>query len=388
MHILNIRKSREVLKTEINSYHIDGDHLTLDGVCEEWFEILWTRRFFKGDEFTISLPPTEKNIALFSEGKVIELAKVNPLTGASEHAGIITGVAITSGEKAALTISGQSFDGLLDRRILSEYEYSDTAMTVFRKNAGDLANVKRQFAATVFDTSVDTANCGAKGMLFKTLAEYANALASKAGFCLQSHISHDGTSPHIVIVGRQSVDRSIVQTAVKRVIFSNEYDTAFDFERQYSDNGAVTGVVVGSKLQHNDTTHIDVEQYTDYFGDAQSYGRIEKYQSITPVTKTEMRGKVEWTVLDDWNTFLAADELAATCYVSSTDCFGADVVIQDGWESKFNIGDIVTVQNTAWNMTTNKQVSEIQEYWGADDVTVTATLGDPPKTLTEILKKG
>ena len=372
---------------EIYSYHIDGDYLTLDGVCEEWFEILWTRRFFKGDDFTITLPPISKNIELFSEGKVIELAKVNPLTGASEHAGIITGVSITSGEKAALTISGQSFDGLLDRRILSEYEYGNTAMTVFRKNAGDLANVKRRFAATVFDTSVDVIY-NANGMLFKTLAEYGGTLASKVGFGLQSYISHDGTAPRIVIGGRQSVDRSIAQTAVKRVIFSDEYDTAADFERNHSENGAVTGVVVGSKSQHNDSKRIDVEQYTDYFGDAQSYERIEKHQSITPVTKIEIRGEVEWTVLDDWNTFLAAKELSETCYVSLTDCFGANIIIRDGWESKFAVGDVVTVQNTAWNAVENKQVTEIQEYWGADNVTVTATLGDPPKTLTEILKKG
>lgn len=372
---------------EIYSYHIDGDYLKLDGVCEEWFEILWTRRFFKGDEFTISLPPTEKNIALFSEGKVIELAKVNPLTGASEHAGIITSTEITSGEKAVLTVSGQNFVGLLDRRILSECEYDDTAMTVLRKNAGDLANAKRRFAATVFDTSVDVIY-NANSMLFKTLAEYGGTLASKVGFGLQSYISHDGTAPCIVIGGRQSVDRSIAQTAVKRVIFSDEYDTAADFERNHSDNGAVTGVVVGSKLQHNDNTHVDIEQYTDYFGDTQSYDRIERYQSITPVTKTEMREKVEWTVLDDWETYLAAKNLAETCYISATDYFGAEIIIKGDWEQIFEVGDIVTVQNTAWNAVANKQVAEISEYWGADNVTVTATLGDPPKTLAEILKKG
>ena len=52
---------------EIYSYHIDGDYLKLDGVCDEWFEILWTRRFFTGDDFTITLPPTARNIELFSE---------------------------------------------------------------------------------------------------------------------------------------------------------------------------------------------------------------------------------------------------------------------------------------------------------------------------------
>ena len=373
---------------EIYSYHIDGDYLVLDGVCEEWFEILWTRRFFKGDDFTITLPPTARNIELFSEGKVIELAKVNPLTGASEHAGIITGVSITSGEKAALTISGQSFDGLLDRRILSEYEYGDTAMTVFRKNAGDLANAKRRFAATTFDMTTDTANYNVTRMLFKTLTEYAATLAANVGWGLQSRIAHDKSGVHIVIGGRNRVDRSISQTDVKRVIFSNEYDTASDFERQHSDSGAVTGVVVGSKLQHNDNTHVDIEQYTDYFGDTQSYDRIEKYQSITPATKKVWRDKIEWTVLDDWETYLAAKNLAETCYISATDYFGAEIIIKGDWEQIFEVGDIVTVQNTAWNTVANKQVTEIREYWGADDITVTATLGEPQKTLAEILKKG
>lgn len=374
---------------EIYSYHIDGDHLTLDGVCEEWFEILWTRRFFRGDDFTITLPPTSKNIELFSEGKVIELAKVNPLTGASEHAGIITSTEITSGEKAVLTVSGQNFVGLLDRRILSEYEHDDTAMMVFRKNAGDLANAKRQFAATTFDMATDTANYNTTRMLFKPLAEYAASLAANVGWGLQSRITHDKSGIYIVISGRNRVDRSISQTDVKRVIFSDEYDTASDFERRYSDSGAVTGVVVGSKKQHNDTSHIDIDKYTDYFGDAQSYGRIEEFQSITPVTKIEIRGKGdEWTVLDEQETFLAAGELAAGCYVTATDYFGASIVIHGSWEEKFAVGDVVTIQNTAWNVSTDRQVTEIREYWGAGSVTVTATLGEPQKTLAEILKKG
>lgn len=373
---------------EIYCYHIDGDYLTLDGVCDKWFEILWTRRFGKGDDFTITLPPTSENIKLFCEGKVIELGKVNPLTGASEHAGIITATDITSGEKAVLTVSGQNFVGLLDRRILSECEYDDTAMTVFRKNAGDLANAKRRFTATTFDAEFDTANYNATRMLFKSLAEYAATLAANVGWGLQSRIAHDKSGIHIVISGRNRVDRSILQTDVKRVIFSDKYDTASDFERQHTENGSVTGVVVGSKMQHNDNTRVDVEQYTDYFGDAQSYGRIEKYQSITPVTKKVWRDKIEWTVLDDWATFLAAKDLAETCYISATDYFGAEIIIKGDWEQIFDVGDIVTVQNTAWSAVANKQVTEVREYWGTDNITITATLGEPAKTLSEILKKG
>lgn len=374
---------------EIYSYHIDGDGLVLDGTCDKWFEILWTRRFFRGDDFTISLPPTPKNIALFSEGKVVELEKVNPLTGVSEHAGIITSVSVTSGERATLTVTGQSFDGLLNRRILAEYESDDTSMMLVRRNAGDLANEKRRFAATVFDSSVDTAAYQVGAMMFKTLAEYTANVASSKGWGLQSYISHSTALPHIVISGRQFVDRSISQSAVKSVVFSDDYETATDFERQHTESGVVTGVVAGAKKQYNDVTHVDIEKYVDYFGDAQSYARIEKYQSVTPVTKIEIRGKdVEWTVLDEWETFLAADELAAANYVKATDYLGANIIVKDGWESKFAVGDFVTVKNTAWDMSADKQVSEVQEYWGADNITVTATLGEPPKTLIEILKRG
>ena len=374
---------------EIYSYHIDGDGLVLDGTCDKWFEILWTRRFFRGDDFTISLPPTPKNIALFSEGKVVELEKVNPLTGVSEHAGIITSVSVTSGERATLTVTGQSFDGLLNRRILAEYESDDTSMMLVRRNAGDLANEKRRFAATVFDSSVDTAAYQVGAMMFKTLAEYTANVASSKGWGLQSYISHSTALPHIVISGRQFVDRSISQSAVKSVVFSDDYETATDFERQHAESGVVTGVVAGAKKQYNDVTHVDIEKYVDYFGDAQSYARIEKYQSVTPVTKIEIRGKdVEWTVLDEWETFLAADELAAANYVKATDYLGANIIVKDGWESKFAVGDFVTVKNTAWDMSADKQVSEVQEYWGADNITVAATLGEPPKTLIEILKRG
>lgn len=374
---------------EIYSYHIDGDYLVLDGVCEEWFEILWTRRFFKGDDFTITLPPTARNIELFSEGKVIELAKVNPLTGASEHAGIITSTEITSGEKAVLTVSGQNFVGLLSRRILADYTLGDTTMTVLRKNAGDLAQKNRQLGATTFDSTVDFPAYQAGQMLFKRLSDFVGNIASVKGWSLQSRIAHDKSGAQIVMSGRQSVDRSVSQANVAQVIFSDVSETATDFERQHSDNGAVTGVVVGFPKQYNSSSHIDVEQYIGFFGDARSYDRIESYKSITPVTKIEIRQKdVEWTVLDEWETFRAADEIAAASYVSTTDFFSASIVISGNWESKFAVGDVVTVQNTAWGAVANKQVTEISEYWGADDITVTATLGEPQKTLAEILKKG
>lgn len=374
----------------IYCYRFGDNVLDLEGVCDKWFEVLWTQRFFKGGEFKLTLPPTAENLELFREGNVIELEKTNPKTGRNEHAGIITSVSLTAGERAVLTVSGQDFVGMLERRVLSEYELDDTSMTILRKNAGDLAKPsKRSFAATEFDVSSDFAGYKFGGMLFGTLANYVSTVAADKGWGVYSWIRHDKSGCRIVISGRNSTNRSVTQPSAVRAIFSDEQDTAADFERQHSDSGSVTGVVVGSKKQYNDASHIDIDKYTDYFGDAQSYGRIEEFQNITPVTKIEIRGKDdEWTILDEWETFLAADELAAGCYVTATDYFDASIVIRGSWEEKFAVGDTVTIQNTAWNMSTDRQVTEIREYWGADSVTVTATLGEPQKTLAEILKKG
>ncbi|MGN0598925.1 MAG: hypothetical protein ACI4JK_03425 [Oscillospiraceae bacterium] len=374
---------------DLRCYHVDadGDRLILDGICEEWFAVLWNRRFAKGDDFTIELPPTVRNIALFSEGKVIELMKPHPLTGDSEHVGVITAVSINAGERSVLTISGQSFDGMLERRILVEHDFKTTAMTVLRKNCGDLANVLRRFYALDFDTSTDIEDDEVFPYKFKTLADYAGHLAASKGWGLRSSISH-GSAIRGLISGYNAVDRSIHQSDVKRVIFSDDFENASSFERSHNESGAVTGVVIGSNAQRNVTTHVDIAEFISYYGDTSGYDRIEKFQQITPVTVQEVIDGEIWNVIDEWETQLKANELAKPLFVPTTDFFGADIAIRGEWETKFSVGDIVTVHCKDWNMSADKQISEIKEFWDADNVTVTATLGDPSKTLMEVFKKG
>ena len=375
---------------DIRCYHIDadGDRLILDGICEEWFAVLWNRRFAKGDDFTIELPPTVRNIALFSEGKVIELMKPHPVTGASEHVGIITTVSINSGERSVLTISGQSFDGMLERRILVDIDYNSlTAMTAFRENAGDLAYPLRRFHALNFDTNTDIEDNGVFTYKFKTLADYAGYLAANKGWGLRSSIVQ-GEMTRAFISGYNAVDRSIHQSNVKRVIFSDDFENASSFERSHNESGAVTGVVVGSNSKHNDDTHVHIEEFTAYYGDASGFDRIEKFQQIEPITFKEKIDDVVWELLDFEATAKLAYNTSKPLFVPTTDFFGADISIRDEWETKFSLGDIVTVHNKAWNMSADKQISEIREFWDADNITVTATLGDPQKTLMEVFKKG
>lgn len=384
----------------IYSYHLDGEWLKLDGICEDWFEILWTRRFFKGDDFTITVPPTEANIKRFFEGQIVELVDPDNIQDISEYAGIITSVSIVSGANSKLTISGKSFDGMLERRILTAWAINntDTIMTVLRRNAGDMAIESRRFVGTTFvsDADNDPIAPSLAQLQFKKLSDYVTTVGQKLGWGLQSAIRHnyydaDTDSvlpPHIIITGRYSVDRSVNQDVNKHVVFSDEYENATDFERNYNEGGAVTASVVGSPKNYDEGTFKDIDKFVAHFDKgAVSYGRIEKYQKITPITSVEYRnlGAEKWAVLDYDSTYAEAEKIARNVYVDPTDYFGCTIMLGKDWNKKVKLGDIVTAQNTRWNMSADKMLTEVQEYYGADSKRITATLGEAPKTLLEII---
>lgn len=385
---------------KIYAYHLDGEWLKLDGICEEWFEILWTRRFFKGDDFTITVPPTETNIKRFSEGQIVELVDPDNICDISEYAGVITSVKIVSGANSKLKISGKSFDGMLERRVLSTWTLngSDTIMTVLRKNAGDMAIESRRFVGTTFvsDTDNDPIAPSLVQLQFKKLSDYITTVGQELGWGLQSAIRHnyydvDTDSilpPHIIITGRYSIDRSVNQNVNKHVVFSDEYENATDFERNYNEGGAVTASVVGSPKTYDYGTFKDIDEFVAHFDKGTtSYNRIEKYQKVTPVTSVEYRnkGSEAWAVLDYGATYTQAEQLARNVYVDPTDYFGCTIMLGKDWNKKVKLGDIVTVQNTRWNMSADKALTEVQEYYGTNGGRITATLGEAPKTLLEII---
>lgn len=372
---------------EIYSYHADGDYLICDGVCDKWFEILWTRRFLSGDDFTITLPPTSQNISLFAKNQVVELAKKNA-DGMSNYVGIITSVAITSGEREALTVSGQSADGFLDRRIA--VKNGTNIIETLNLNAGSGALADRRLPTVSFMQEDGEPPRTYGGRLAK-LSDCVEKTSAAVGWGLRSEISHNTPDPYIRVIGYYAKDRSILQKANSRVIFSDDLGTAGNFDYSANDSGVVNAAVVWSPMQVNQPGLIDVEEFLNIFdnGSGKGFERVEVLKKISPITMTQLRNTAPWTVLDYSATYDEAESVAESSYTSGgAEFFGADITINDGWESKFAIGDIITIHNTAWGVTANKRITEICEYWGADSTTVTATLGDPPKTLKQIMKAG
>ena len=169
---------------QIYCYKNNGTSLDLLGNTENAIEVLWTRRFFKGDDFALKLPSTTENINFFAEGNVVELSRPSLVINESNYGGIITSVDVV---KDKITVKGKSFDGMLERRIFTEWALGDTVMNILDKNAGAQADEMRRFGATAFNfaEATDCDGLFAEAMRYKKLSEYVMTVGQFASWGLQ-----------------------------------------------------------------------------------------------------------------------------------------------------------------------------------------------------------
>lgn len=383
---------------ELLCYRINGEYLDLLGICNNSSSILWTLNFFKGDTFTIKAPASAENVKLFKQGNVVELLK-DSKSNFSNYCGIITMVSIRQtmqGEQ--INVQGKSVDGMLDRRVLTEYATGDSFMTIFRKNAGDLALIGRNFPATKFVTNTDFEGVFGDAMRWKKLSEYANTAGQFLGVGLRTSIAHNVVDldtgkylkPYFIVEAYKGVDRTIDQTENKAVVFSDVYQNATNFEYDYNENGAVTSVVMYSNANYDAVNKIDVESFVGYDAAAIGFDRIEKTGTVKAVTMEENRGSALspdwWTVLDYNATAESAKEKQDTIYVKPTSAFDCELQLPESYNKAFEIGDIITTQNSGWNITENKRITQITELYDSNKSQFKATLGEPLKSLSEIIE--
>ena len=68
-----------------------------------------------------------------------------------------------------------------------------------------------------------------------------------------------------------------------------------------------------------------------------------------------------------------------------TDCFEASISAGTQWKYKvdWNLGDVVTVQMSAWNQSKNVRITEVEEVWENGNHTIYPVFGDPlPEKIT------
>ena len=135
---------------------------------------------------------------------------------------------------------------------------------------------------------------------------------------------------------------------------------------------------------------IDVESFVGYDAAAIGFDRIEKTGTVKAVTTEENRGSALspdwWTVLDYNATAEVAKEKRDTIYVKPTSAFDCELTLTESYSKVFELGDIITVQNSVWNIIESKRITQITELYDSNKTQIKATIGEPLKSLSEIMR--
>ena len=354
-------------------YRNNGVKLDFVGMCSDAVSVLWIRRFFRGDSFTIEVPATSKNLEMFQKYHIVAYG---------DNAGYITAYDIDV--KGKIIAKGTSFDGMLTRRVLVNFSAKDSVMKIIDKNAVSLAEEGRQFKATVVDYNVDADGLTSEITQYQKMSDYINIIGHEFGFGVFGKINH--STNFIELYGRYGVDRSKNQKDVKPVIFSDTLGNATDITYSYNSDAEINAVIAYSPAEKDFINHIDVYPFEEEFysgGYHNGYEVRETAVKINAVSTEELRGVDWWRILDYDITYAVAQNAAANTYSMAIDNVACRLILHSDYRSICDVGDIVTVYSQKYNVTANKMITEIREFTDSTKQTIEAVIGDPQKTFVD-----
>jgi len=313
----------------------------LQGVITSYIGLTWVRRFNDVGEFTLKLPPTKENARLIKSGNIIrkgnEAAFIENIETQHESDG-----------GAVIIVTGRSLSSILDLRIIS-LTMSGSTDTVI----GTLLNQN-------FISATDANRC-------------------ISNFTIKNLTTKNGVSARVEWENRNALDcvRELTQSAIVgfRVDF-NIKDKTFDFSLY----DGKQSFAIFTEAFRNILTQ-------DYLHEARDYKNTLYLRS----------GNVSH-VFGGENTGISRREIFATTNASNPDPLqeqaqailnrrriieNLDSVInmnnkQFIYRQDWDLGDIVKNHSSFWDVTIEKNVSEVREYYEGGKFSLALTFGDVP----------
>lgn len=333
--------------------------MMLQGVMEDQRSLIWTRKYFEPGNFELHAPITDSNLRLTKRGNLIWLKGY-------QEAGVIEDRTISESSSAReITAKGRFLSSYMDRRLIkSTVNYS-----------GTVEDAMRQLLAGV--TAIPLVELGSRNgfpetvsfqATYKNLLTYENKLAMASGIGFR--FRPDFTGKRIFFETYKGADRTISQRTNSRVIFSEEYDNLNSVTYRENDQLYKTVAYVGGEGEGSERVYVQVGsgsglELREVFVDAKDL-RSEDLTAEEYTAQLTQRG---------------LDTLAEDIISEAFDCETAPGM-NFSYRSDYDLGDIVTVRKESWGMQANLRITELQEVYEHEIMTVVPTLGSAlPETI-------
>ncbi|MEK6452623.1 siphovirus ReqiPepy6 Gp37-like family protein [Caldifermentibacillus hisashii] len=363
-------------------FYIFDLRFNFHGILDDYVSVPITRSYVKKTSFTISVPPSAKNLSLLKKGRL--MAKQNDL----EHAYIIETIEYADGNDNSLMATVFSLHHLLKKRIvLGQQSFNGPIGQVMSNfviaNAVNPVNTNRIIPSLVISADNNFGPITTETCLDEQLDDWLFEIGNKFG--VSWDILFDYEHKQFIFKVWQGVDRSEKQNANSRVIFAKEFDNVISQDYVDSDSDYRSTAIVAGEGEGAERKRVTVNDEKSGFErdelfvdarDLQSTYQDENGQEVTIPTS-----EYESVLIERGKNKLSEHQKIQT--LDSELDFNSSFK----YERDFFLGDIISVKNTKLGLILHTRITQVVETYSKEGKTLKAEFGSNIPSIIDKIKK-
>lgn len=336
------------MKSERTEVRIYSKQMALLGIIDEFSSLIWIRRYQSPGEFELQVPYSEENRSLLVAENLVQKFDGLPTI----EAGVIESIEM---DEDNIVVKGRFLESYLERRIIK-----NTTYYTGRVEASMRRIINEMVAVPLLSLGSDSGQPDTRDFqaTFKTVLAIIekNCKASSFGF----RIRPDFSSRNLYFEIYKGSDLS--DPAAATVVFSEKYDNIFNEQYTYDSTNYGTKCYVWQTVE-------DVRRsYSVGYGTGLELREFSYQTSVETDGRTEAQIK---TAMEHQGELALAQRIISESFTFSTDAESPFVYRED-----YDVGDIVKVNHKSWGIDIAMRLTEIEEDYDRDGLSVTLTCGD------------
>lgn len=361
--------------------YIFDKNLVFKGILEDFFSLMWIRRYSKHGEFEIHCN--------FDTGMINLLQKDDIVWKSDDReAGYISYRQLTqdSEGKEVLVLRGRFLTHYADRRIVwGRKSITNKVELIMREllneNLINPVNIDRKIDKFVLGELNNFEENISYQASYKNVLEEIEDLALTNNYGIRSVL--DLGNKETVFETYKGLDRTVGNGVNAPAMFSKEFDNIL--EQEYMDS---IGDYRNIALVAGEGEGID--RKVEVIGQAIGLERQELYVDARDLQSTNFEGEVEVTISEvEYRDMLKNRGYKKLSETKKIEVFNSRVDLDSNLEYKkdFDLGDIVTFTSKEWGITIDTRVAEIEEVYEEEGKSVFIVFGDEMPDIIDKIKR-
>lgn len=349
--------------------YIYNENLELTGICDTFISLIWVQRYNSAGSFELYCPAIERNIELLKAQTFVHRKECN------ETMYISTIEEIEDADNGkCIRVSGYGVEGIFRKRVIDKSILPAKLLPTIEHYLNSNPIVSIDFS----DETLDNSPVKTSSFIGENLETFIHSTLISKDFAYKLLLDHNSSLFRMKFY--EGVDVST------EIVFSDEFGNVDEMVYSYSEKGCYNVIICKCNVPESGVEYSYLPTIT--LGEKAGLSRNEKMIYVDPVISTGYRyvddNYVSYKYLDVELTKAEMQSTAKAELQEYTENLSADV-IANGYRTKWNVGDAVTVRNEGRKTSFIKRIEEVKECFSNAGVKISHTFGKPLKTIYDLI---